>query len=44
MWRTSSLPSLTGPLWPRKGAPDMCPIYSLDRTKPCFLEFTVFGI
>ena len=34
MQSTPSLPSLTGPLWPREVAPDKDPIYGLKRTKP----------
>ena len=36
------LPSLPGPLWPSMVAPDKGPIYGLNRTKQCFLDFTVF--
>ena len=32
MRSTPSLPSLPGPLWPGVGAPDMGPIYGLNRT------------
>ena len=42
MQTTLSLPSLPGPLWPRVVAPEKDPIYGLNRTKPWFLEFTVF--
>ena len=44
MQSTSSLPSLPGPLWRGVVAPDKGPIYELNRTKPCFLDFTVFCI
>ena len=40
--QSTSLPSLPGPLWPGVVAPDKGPIYGLNRTKPWFLEFTVF--
>ncbi len=46
-WRnasTPSLPSLPGPLWPGAVAPNKGCIYGLNRTKPWFLEFTVFCI
>ena len=39
-----SLPSLPGPLWAGVVAPDKGPIYGLNRTKPCFLYNTDFGI
>ena len=39
---TPLLPSLPGPLWPRVVAPDKGPIYGLNKTKPWFLEFTVW--
>ena len=42
MQSTPSLPSLPSPLWPGVVAPDKGPIYGLNRTKPCFLESTVF--
>ena len=42
MRSTPLLPSLPGPLWPGVVAPDKGPIYRLNRTKPWFLEFTVF--
>ena len=32
MRSTYLLPSLSGPLWPGVVAPDMCPIYGLNRT------------
>ena len=38
------LPSLPGPLWPGVVAPNMGPIYGLNRTKPCFLHYTDFCI
>ena len=41
---TPSLPSLPGPLWPGVVAPDKCPIYGLNRTKPCFFHYTDFCI
>ena len=42
MLSTPSLPFFTGPLWPGVIVPDKDPIYGLNRTKPWFLEFTVF--
>ena len=42
MWSTSLLPLLPGPLWPGVVVPDKGPIYGLNRTKPWFLDFTVF--
>ena len=42
MRSTPSLPSLPGPLWPGVVAPDMGPIYGLNRTKPCFFHYTDF--
>ena len=30
------MPSLPGPLWPGVIAPDMGPIYELNKTKSCF--------
>ena len=45
LWRmqsTPSLPSLPGPLWPGVVAPDIGPIYGLNRTKLWFLDFTAF--
>ena len=44
MWSTPSLPLLPGALWSGVVAPDKGSIYGLNRTKPWFLEFTVFGI
>ena len=44
MWSTPLLPSLLGPLWPVVVEPDKGPIYGLNRTKPWFLEFTVFFV
>ena len=44
MRSTLLLPSLPGPLWPRVVAPDMVPIYGLNRTKPCFFHYTDFCI
>ena len=44
MWGTPLLPSLSDPLWPGMVAPDMGPIYGLNRTKRCFLHYTDFGI
>ena len=35
MLSTSSLPSLSGPLWPGVVAPDKGPIYGSNRTKLC---------
>ena len=46
LWGIQSTPSLAllpGPLWPRVVAPDKGPIYGLNRTKPCFLDLTVFA-
>ncbi len=43
MRSTCSLPSLQGPLRPGVLAPDKSPMYRLNRTKPWFLEFTVFA-
>ena len=40
----TSLPSLPGSLWPGVVAPDKGLIYGLNRTKPWFLDFTVFDI
>ena len=42
MRSTLSLPSLPGLLWPGVVAPNKGPIYGLNRTKPWFLDFTVF--
>ena len=42
MRSTLSLLSLPGPLWPGVVAPDKGPIYGSNRTKPWFLEYTVF--
>ena len=39
-----SLPALSGPLSSWMVTPDKGPIYGLKRTKPWFLEFTVFCI
>ena len=44
MQSTPSLPSLPGPLLLGVVAPDKSPIYGLNRTKPWFLDFTVFCI
>ena len=44
MQSNPSLPSLPGPLWPGMVAPDKGPFYGLNRTKPCFLEFTGRGL
>ena len=44
MQSTPLLPLLPGPLWPGVITPDKGPIYGLSRTKPWFLEFTVFCI
>ena len=44
MQSTPLLPSLPGPLSPGVVAPDTGPIYRLNRTKPCFLDFAVFCI
>ena len=44
MQSTPLLPSLPGPLWPGMVAPDMGPIYGLNRTKPCFFHETDFCI
>ena len=44
MRSTPSLPSLPGPLWPGVVAPDKGPIYGLNRTKPCFFNYTDFCI
>ena len=41
MRSTPLLPSLPGPLWPGVVAPDMGPIYRLNRTR-WWLAFTVF--
>ena len=41
---TLLLPLLPGPLWPGVVAPHKGPIHGLNRTKPWFLEFTVFCI
>ena len=41
---TPSLPSLSSSHWPGVVAPDKGPIYGLNRIKPWFREFTVFGI
>ena len=43
MQSTHSLPSLPDPLWPEVVAPDKGPINGLNRTKPWFLDFTVFA-
>ena len=42
MWSTPSLPSVINPLWPGDVALDKASIYGLNRTKPRFLELTVF--
>ena len=44
MRSTPLLPLLPGPLWLGVGAPDMSPIYRLNRTKPCFSHYTDFCI
>ena len=44
IWSIPSLPLFPGPLWPGVVAPDKGPIYGLNRTKTCFLDFTVFYI
>ena len=44
MRSTPLLPLLSGPLRPGVVAPDKGPIYGLNRTKPWFLDFTVFCI
>ena len=41
-WSTLFLPSLPDPFWPGVVAHDKGPIYGLNRTKPWFLEVTVF--
>ena len=38
------LPSLPGPFWLGRVAPDKGPIYGLNRTKPCFIYNTDFCI
>ncbi len=43
-WITLLLPSLPGPLWPGVVVLDKGPINGLNRTKPWFLDFTVFCI
>ena len=42
MRSTPLLPSLPGPIWPGVVAPDMGPIYGLNRTKPCFFHILIF--
>ena len=44
MQSTSLLPSLPGPLLPGVVVPEKGPIYGLNRTKPWFLELTIFCI
>ena len=44
MRSTCLLPSLPGPLWPGVVAPDIGPIYGLNRTKLCFLYYIDFYI
>ena len=44
LWGMRSTPSLPGTLSPGVVAPDKGPIYELNRTKPWFLDFTVFVI
>ena len=44
MRSTPSLPSLPGLLWPGVVATEKGPIYELSKTKPWFLELTVFSI
>ena len=44
MQSTPSLLSLPDPVSPGVVAPDQGPIYGLNKTKPRFLEFTVFCI
>ena len=43
MRSTPLLPSLPGPLWFGVVAYDKGPIYGLNRTKPWFLDFSVFA-
>ena len=42
MRSTPSLPSLPGSLWPRVVGNDKGHIYGLNRTKPRFVDFSVF--
>ena len=47
LWGMQSTPlllSLPGPLWPGVVAPDMGPVYRLNRTKPGFFHYTDFCI
>ena len=44
MRSTPLFPLLPGPLKSGVLAPDMGPIYGLNRTKPCFFHFTDFCI
>ena len=44
IWSAPLFPSFPGPLWSGVVATDMCPIYGLNRTKPCFLHYTDFCI
>ena len=44
MWSTPLLPLLPGALWPRVVAPDMGPIYGLNRIKLCFFHWSDFCI
>ena len=44
MRSTSSLPSLPSPLWSGVVAHNKGPIYGSNRTKPWFLELTIFLI
>ena len=44
MQSTPLLPSVPGPLWPGVEAPEMGPVYGLNRTKPCFFHSTNFCI
>ena len=44
MWSTPLLPTLQGPPGPGVVGADNGPIYGLNRTKPWFLDYTVFCI
>ena len=44
MQSTPLLPLLPGPIWSGVVEPDKCPMYGLNRTKPCFLHNTAFCI
>ena len=44
MRSTPLLPSFPGLLWPGVVAPNMCPLYGINRTKPCFLHYSDFCI